>query len=117
MSPRFGVANTTESDMHESQKVKDLRAKLEAEVHSSEESLVKATALRHTILNLGQNWPEITRLDQLAESDEMYDGVMEEYKSWLKDSKKEVTMVVKAKLPLTLANTELAFTRKGPFAK
>jgi hypothetical protein len=101
--------------MFESQKTKDLRDKLENEVHATEESLIKATAVRHTVINLGQNWPEIMHLTQLAESDEMYDGVLDEYKSWLKDAKKEVKMVVKAKLPLTLASTELAFSRKGPF--
>jgi hypothetical protein len=101
--------------MYESQNTKDLRVKLESEVHATEESLIKATAVRHTVINLGQNWPEIMHLTQLAESDEMYDGVIDEYKSWLKDAKKEVKMVVKAKLPLTLANTELAFSRKGPF--
>lgn len=101
--------------MHESQKIKDLRVELESKVHATEDSLIKATAVRHTILNLGQNWPEVSRLEELAEDDEMYNGVLAEYKDWLKDAKKEVKMVVKAKLPLTLANTELAFNRKGPF--
>lgn len=101
--------------MHESQRVKDLREKLNAEVHPNRESLVEATATRHTIINMGQNWPMVSRLDELAEDDETYKMVMREYKSWLKDAKKEVAMVVKAKLPLTLASTDDVFHRRGVF--
>jgi hypothetical protein len=103
--------------MYESQRVKDLRIKLNGEIHKGRQSLVEATALRHTILNLGQNWPEVTRLEELAEDDETYKLVQKEYKSWLKDSRKEVAMVVKAKLPLTLESTDMVFHRKGPFAE
>jgi hypothetical protein len=105
--------------MHESQKVKDLRVKLETEVHQNVESLIKAAAERHTVLNLGQNWPEDTywRLRSEAETEDVADAIVDEYKSWLKDAKKEAAMVVKAKLPLTLESMELAFNKKGPFAK
>lgn len=105
--------------LHESQKTKDLREKLLNEVHTNVESLIKAAAERHTVLNLGANWPEDTyyRLRSEAESDEVHEGIVEEYKSWLKDAKKEAAMVVKAKLPLTLESMELAFMKKGPFAK
>jgi hypothetical protein len=47
----------------------------------------------------------------------MADGVWDEYKSWVKQAKKDATRVQKAGLPLTLANARLAFENKGPFAK
>lgn len=102
--------------MFESQKTKELREKLSKEVYTDLEKLIEAAALRHTILNLGQNWPEIRYMNQLAEDDETYRLVQKEYKSWLKDARKEAKMVVKAKLPLTLESMELAFSKKGPFA-
>jgi hypothetical protein len=102
-----------------SQKMKDLKAKLETEIHPNIESLIKAAAERHTVLNLGQNWPDPTygRLLGECSNDEEYDAVLAEYKMWLKDAKKEATMVVKAGLPLTLESMELAFSKKGPFEK
>jgi hypothetical protein len=103
--------------MHESQKIKDLRKQLEEQVHPNVEMLIKSAAERHTVLNLGCNWPEDTyyKLRSEAESDEVHEAIVDEYKSWLKDAKKEAAMVVKAKLPLTLNSMELAFMKKGPF--
>jgi hypothetical protein len=51
------------------------------------------------------------------ESDEMAEGTMDEYRSWLKDARRDAEKVRKAGLPLTLANATLAFELKGPFAK
>jgi hypothetical protein len=116
---RHSVVVVERKAMFESQKTKDLREKLLAEVYTDEEKFVRAIAEKHTVMNLGQNWPEETynRLRSEAESDEVHDAIVQEYKSWLKDAKKECAMIKKANLPLTLANAELAFSKKGPFAK
>jgi hypothetical protein len=87
--------------------------------YSDLESFAKAIAERHTVLNLGQPWPEVSyqQLRSEAESDEMYDGIVEEFRSWLKDARKEANMVADAGLPWTLASAEDAFMKRGVFAK
>jgi uncharacterized protein YifE (UPF0438 family) len=97
------------------------------------DKFVTMCAKEHAIANMGQsfedlagygaNRPELiveqafSQLRNDCESDEMADGVWDEYKSWVKQAKKDATRVQKAGLPLTLANARLAFENKGPFAK
>lgn len=103
--------------MPESRKTKELREAAESKVHTSVETLIKAAAERHTVLNLGQNWPETSysRLLSECEDDSQYKAVQDELKMWIKSAKKEAKMVVAAKLPLTLNSMELAFMKKFPF--
>lgn len=97
------------------------------------EKFVKMCAKEHAIANMGQCFealsgnsarnPELivesafSQLRNDCESDEMAEGVWEEYQSWLKDARRDALLVQKAGLPLTLANTQLAFNKQGPFAK
>jgi hypothetical protein len=43
-------------------------------------------------------------------------GTMDEYRSWVKQAKKDIKLVKKAKLPLTARNVRAAFLHEGPFA-
>lgn len=98
------------------------------------EAFVKMCAKEHAIANMGQELgdflhrgytPKPEQLVDFAwnafmgdmESDEMAEGTMDEYRSWLKDARRDAEKVRKAGLPLTLANATLAFELKGPFAK
>lgn len=103
----------------EKSSVKELREKLESRVYTNADELVKAAAEKHTVLNLGSSWPETSfqQLKQDSESDEIYQGCIEEYKEWLGEARKELAMLVKVGLPLTLANMDHAFMKTGPFAK
>lgn len=102
-------------------------------VYTDIETFVKVCAREHTIANLGQSLEELSRraftssperlvdncyscLYQDCESDEMADGIQEEYLSWLKDARRDAQKVLKAGLPLTLRNARDAFELKGPFA-
>ena len=91
------------------------------EVHATEESLVKAAALRWTVENLGQSWPEVDRYGQLLEmhmdgisedqeaQDEMEESLEAELADWTVDARKHVRQLVERKLALTLANVERSF--------
>lgn len=96
--------------------VKELREKLESRVYTNADELVKAAAEKHTVLNLGSSWPETSfqQLKQDSESDEIYQGCIEEYKEWLGEARKELAVLVKLGLPLTLANMDHAFMKTGP---
>lgn len=52
-----------------------------------------------------------------SESDAMADAFNSERKSFLKPARRAAGAVLKAKLPLTLANARLAYYGKAPFAK
>lgn len=98
------------------------------------ERFVKTVAQEHTIANLGQDIfdrisPEMAlrqpqgavgaafqQLREDCESDELCDGVDEEYRGWLKTARKDVAELVKRGATLTLENARLAFEKKGPFA-
>ncbi len=98
------------------------------------EKFVRMCAQEHTIANMGfeladhmlgygSERPEnivaaaYNSLYQSSESDEMAEGIEDEFRSWLKDARKDGLRVQKSGLPLTLANARLAFENKGPFAK
>lgn len=98
------------------------------------EAFIKMLAKEHTVANMGMDLvdfvgrgyvpkPEdvvnyaFNGLMNDMESDEMADGVQDEYRSWLKQGRKDAERVRKAGLPLTLANAALSFENKGPFAK
>lgn len=100
------------------------------------EKFVRMLAKEHTVANMGFDLGEAFQgygsrnippdlvvemayntLYQGSESDEMAEGIEEEYRSWLKDARRDAEKVRKAGLPLTLANASLAFELKGPFAK
>lgn len=103
-------------------------------VHADFEQYVRTIAMEHTIANLGQELGELVAVGGLwcrpedgvrqayrqligdCESDEMAEGVEEEYRSWLKDARADAQRVRDAGLPLTLENARLAFERKGPFS-
>lgn len=114
--------------------IKNAIALAEEHVHASEEALVEQCAAEHTVANMGMYIEELleyalldrpqnlfysafNNLYQQSESDEIADGTMAEYKSWLKQAKKDVARVKKAKLPLTFKNVRMAFDNEGPFAK
>jgi hypothetical protein len=102
-------------------------------VHTDEENLIKQVAGEHALINMGMcledhmNYytprPEHLLYDcfnsfyQQSESDEMADGTMDEYKSWVKQAKKDIKLVKKAKLALTARNVRAAFLCEGPFKK
>jgi len=111
--------------------VKSLITQAFAVVYTDVDQLVKDQAMEHTIANMGQCLEDFARssmpadrlirlcyqdLRQQCESDEMADGIDEEYRDWLKEARKSVAMVQKKGLPLTLTNTRDAFERKGAFA-
>lgn len=98
------------------------------------EAFIKMVAKEHAIANMGQDLSDFVhrgftpKPEQVVdfawssfmgdmESDEMAEGTMDEYRSWLKDARRDAEKVRKAGLPLTLANVTLAFELKGPFAK
>jgi hypothetical protein len=102
-------------------------------VFTDVEALIKNVAAEHAVINMGQELtdhfpygsPDPSRLlyacyqnfYQASESDEMADGTQDEYRSWLKQSKKDVAKVQKKGLPLTPRNVRAAFLNEGPFAK
>ncbi len=98
------------------------------------EKFIKMCAKEHTIANMGQDLRDYVSgtyrepqyivdqayqqfLNDICMDDDMVDGVEEEYRSWLKDARRDALRVQKAGLPLTLANARLAFENQGPFAK
>lgn len=101
-------------------------------VWSDLEKFIKMCAQEHTIANMGQEvenydlgWPAEDvvyhafqqMLNDICTEDEMVDGIEKEYRSWLKDARRDALRVQKAGLPLCLWNSRLAFENKGPFAK
>lgn len=101
-------------------------------VHTDICKLIKQVAAEHAVQNMGMNVEDyVDFLDkpenqlyscfnsmyQQSEDDSMADGTMEEYRSWLKQAKKDVSLVKKAKLPLTARNVRSAFLKEGPFKK
>ena len=115
---------------------KDLIAAAFAYVYPDAEALIKDVAKEHTIANMGQNledfivateWLEknpqqlvgscYNSFYDQSESEEMAEGIEDERKSWLKQAKKDVALVQKKGLPLTLENVRLAFEKKGPFER
>lgn len=96
------------------------------------EAYVRMLAKEHTIANMGQDLAALgahaassetyvaaaySQLLTDCESDEMADGIEEEYREWLKQARSDAEAVRGANLPLTLANARLAFEKKGPFAR
>lgn len=96
------------------------------------DALVKAIAQEHTILNLGATVEEYiygnvepSRVISTAfhgmrqaygsEGEELLDGIEDEYRSWVKNARKDVATIEKLGLPLTLANARRAF--EGEFKK
>jgi hypothetical protein len=111
--------------MHEH--FKKRRDGLLAVVHPTVEALVKASALRWTVENLGQSWPETSTWNQLLECHMDGTGSMGarelreheralqgEYSHWLEEAKDLSGFVVEAGLPLTMASMELAFYQGLP---
>jgi len=102
-------------------------------VHTDVEHLIKQVAGEHAVVNMGMTLEDqlswyVPKPDDLlyscfnnflqqSESDEMERGTMQEYKSWVKQAKKDVALVKKAKLPLTARNVRAAFLHEGPFKK
>lgn len=103
-------------------------------VYEDVEAFVKVCAREHTIANLGQSLEDLARRafssspEHLVnncystfygdcESEEMANGVTDEYRAWLKDARRDAQKVLKAGLPLTLKNARDAFELKGQFAK
>ena len=114
----------------------EIKAAIEAafdHVHTDIDHLIKQVAGEHALINMGMTLEEnlgwylpeskdvlysaFNSLYQQSESDEMADGTMDEYKSWVKQAKKDVALVKKAKLPLTPRNVRAAFLKEGPFKK
>jgi hypothetical protein len=96
------------------------------------EKFIQMCAREHTIANMGQEVEDFDThgrpehvvdnayhqmLNDICTEDEMVDGIEEEYRSWLKDARRDALRVQKAGLPLCLWNARLAFENKGPFAK
>lgn len=103
-------------------------------VHTDEENLAKQVAAEHALINMGMtvedyctyqspNRPEsflygcFNSFYQQSESDEMAEGTWDEYRSWIKQAKKDIALVKKEKLPLTARNVRAAFLLEGPFKK
>jgi hypothetical protein len=100
-------------------------------VHTDEENLIKQVAGEHALVNMGMSvedhfvsvppekllYAAFNNFYQQSESDEMADGTMDEYKSWVKTAKRDIKAVKKAKLPLTARNVRSAFLKQGPFKK
>lgn len=103
---------------------KQSKQELESRVYDSVDDLIKACALRWTIENLGQQWPDVNSMGVLMEmhmdgvsegatnEGEMEDSLHEEFDHWKEDASKHVKVVVERDLPLTMANVELSFSRK-----
>lgn len=102
-------------------------------VYSDVEKFIIDAAKEATIANLGHELYDFIYSNQKPETviarvfisiREQYaievgddgNGVIDEYKNWLKISKKNVKAVQKKGLPLTLANVRLASDRNGPFS-
>ena len=100
-------------------------------VYTDLETYVRDIAREHTVANMGQDleWlmgspsfyekrPETlisgcyNQLRNDCESDEMADGIHDEYRSWVKDARRDAAIVQKNNLSLTIANAMLAFERK-----
>lgn len=98
------------------------------------EAFIKMCAKEHTIANLGQDLRDYVHgtyrdpqyivdgayqqfLNDICTDDDMVDSIEDEYRSWLKDARRDALLVQKAGLPLTLANARMAFEKQGPFAK
>ena len=102
-------------------------------VYTDFDEYVKDQAKEHTVANLGQELSDFargSRADTLvagafyqlrcnyaAEMGDDGDAVMDEYKSWLKEAKKNCGRVKKAGLPWTLQNSRDAFEQRGHFKK
>lgn len=96
------------------------------------EKFVRMCAREHTIANMGQEVEDFDpggrpehvvdnayqqMLNDICTEDEMVDGIEDEYRSWLKDARRDALRVQKAGLPLTLENSRRAFMNEFPFAK
>jgi hypothetical protein len=104
-----------------SKKMQERKRELEAVVHPSTGSLIKAAALRWTVENLGQLWPEVESYGQLLEMHmdgttgdydlqaEMESSLKEEHGHWKDEAAKFAAIVASKKLPLTLESMEQAF--------
>jgi len=105
-----------------------------AYVYTDPYRLVQDAAKEHTIANMGQSLEElVTRahcslarpegIVSSAYSALASDCAMEEVDidderlSWVKDARRDVALVQKKGLPLTLANVRHAFEFTGPFEK
>lgn len=103
-------------------------------VYEDFEAYVKDIAREHTIANLGQELEDhcgshnrdgkhviSSGFQQLredcGETDESLQCVDDEYRSWLKEARKDAEKVRSAGLPLTIENSRLAFLKQGPFAR
>ncbi len=92
-----------------------MKALLE-QVHETEDSFVKAVAMRHTVENLGMPWPEYNSLGRLLEAHmdgvdesqegEMERGLREEHKHWLGVARETAAKLMARQLPFTLENAE-----------
>jgi hypothetical protein len=98
------------------------------------EKFIKMCAKEHTIANMGYDLRDYVSgtyrdpqyivdqayerfLNGICADDDMVDGIEVEYRSWLEDARRDALLLQKAGLPLTLANTRMAFEKRGPFAK
>lgn len=97
-------------------------------VYTDWEKYLRDIAREHTIANMGQDLESLMQgcrevpehvisdaFNQLrndCESDEMADGVDEEFRSWLKQAKKDAAVVKKLGLPWTIDNSRLVFEKK-----
>jgi len=115
---------------------KELIALAFAHVYTDEEKFVEAQAMEHTIANAGLSirdhlsygttWFE-THPDEVIEvipsafnqMREDFGGegvdIEPEMRDWKKQAKKDTKLILKAGLPMTMANARLAFEKKGPF--
>lgn len=103
-------------------------------VYTDFDRYVRDIAREHTVVNMGF---ELTDVEHYAGPEDLIrsayqhvlecnaealgevegcDSVEEEFRSWLKDAKRDAARVRKAKLPLTLENARMAFLNRGPFA-
>ncbi len=101
-------------------------------VYADTESYIRDIAREHTIANLGSSLEELVGRHGNMEpryvigaafsclaNDHACEGLSldPEYRSWLKDARRDAALVVKAGLPMTIRNARDAFEFKGPFAK
>lgn len=102
-------------------------------VHTDIEQLHRQCTSEHGIINMGQEvmdhfpygTPDPGRLFQQAwsnfyqssESDEMAEGLEAERKFFNKDVTRDIKLVQKEGLPLTVRNCRAAFLYEGPFKK
>lgn len=96
---------------------KKTKEELESEVHATENALARCAADRWTTENMGGTWPKDKWQDMFNESSEADDdeweaGMDQEWTEWFETAKRLTAKLVSLSLPLTLANMELAFSRK-----